>query len=435
MVGDAFNTRRSALLWCLLWLVFLPFGIPLLVELAQSHPAPWRLLVSLIGVVAFIGLYVWAAYLNARELASSTPPEVESFLRLWCPILALGVAAWLLAAINGPVWGALFIFTGAIAAGRLPLRGVLFVFGAIVMVTVLGGARAGMSAGDIAQAVLTLGITVAATLAVVQSVRAAQLLRTQREEMARHAAVAEERLRIARDLHDLLGHNLSVIALKSELARRLAPGAPERAAVEIGEVEQVARRALLEVREAVTGYRQPALAGELASARDLLEAAGVRYRLIEGGHAVLNVPPAVDAALGWALREGITNVLRHSAARECMLRLSRNVHEVAVELINDGVTADVSHSDADYGSKGLALRNGNGLRGLSERAQALGGEIEVGPFDETRFRLYMRIPLAQVVAERAADALSDGAPPVGPRQPPSVSAPVIELLEQAEEEP
>ncbi len=383
--SETLTLRRSTLLWCLLWLVFLPFGIPLLVALAHAHPSPGRLIVSLAGAVVFVGLYLWTAYQNARELVSPTPPEPESMLALWWPILALAVGAWLLTAINGPVWGALFIYTGAVAAGRLPWRGVLLVVGAIALVTVFGGARDGMAAGDIVQALLTLGITVAATLTVVQSVRSARLLRVQREEMARHAAVAEERLRIARDLHDLLGHNLSVIALKSELARRLAPVAPERAAVEIGEVEQVARRALQEVREAVAGYRQPTLAGELAGARELLEAAGVRYRLTGDERASLALPPAVDAALGWALREGITNVLRHSAATECTLRLSRDGREVALELVNDGVTPDPARSDAEGIELGLALPNGNGLRGLSERARALGGAIEVGPLNGAAF--------------------------------------------------
>ena len=161
----------------------------------------------------------------------------------------------------------------------------------------------------------------------------------------------------------------------------------------------------------------------------------MRYRLTGGERASLDLPPAVDAALGWALREGITNVLRHSAATECTLRLSRDGREVALELVNDGVTPDPARSDAEGIELGLALPNGNGLRGLSERARALGGAIEVGPLNGARFRVCVRIPLAQVVAERAAEAMSAGIATAKPEQTSHGPTPAIdpqELLEQVE---
>jgi two-component system sensor histidine kinase DesK len=141
-----------------------------------------------------------------------------------------------------------------------------------------------------------------------------------RAELAR-TAVAEERLRISRDLHDLLGHSLSVIALKAELAGRLLPERPGEAVGEIAELETVARGALSEVREAVSGYRQPTLDGELAGARMALSAAGIDTDVVRQP-TVLD--PSVEGVLAWAVREGATNVIRHSGARHCQLTISSN---------------------------------------------------------------------------------------------------------------
>ena len=130
-------------------------------------------------------------------------------------------------------------------------------------------------------------------------------LKEAQAELAR-TAVAEERLRISRDLHDLLGHSLSVIALKSELAGRMIETDPQRAAREISELETVARRSLAEVRQAVTGYRQPSLAAELAAARRMLASAGIDCRVDAPGS--YDLPPEVDALLAWTVREGSTKI-------------------------------------------------------------------------------------------------------------------------------
>ena len=141
-----------------------------------------------------------------------------------------------------------------------------------------------------------------------------------RAELAR-MAVADERLRISRDLHDLLGHSLSLIALKSELAGRTIESDPQRAAREIAEVEAVARRSLADVRQAVTGYRQPSLAAELAAARRMLASAGIDCRVDAPG--TYDLPPEVDALLAWTVREAATNVVRHSGARRTKYPLLR----------------------------------------------------------------------------------------------------------------
>jgi len=132
------------------------------------------------------------------------------------------------------------------------------------------------------------------------------------------AAVIEERMRMARDLHDLLGHTLAMIALKSELAARLVAENPVQAAQEMRDVERAARQTLREVRVVVAGARQPTLQSELDGARQLLEAAGIVYTLEQTAEAL---PAPVDAVLAWTIREGVTNVIRHSRARWCHIRL------------------------------------------------------------------------------------------------------------------
>ena len=174
-------------------------------------------------------------------------------------------------------------------------------------------AIAGASGGTVVSYTVTaLGIGLLMVLMRDLRVRNEELTAA-RAELAQ-VAVAQERERFARDLHDLLGHSLSVIAIKAELARRLLPGEPDRAANEVEEVEQVARQALSEVRDAVSGYRQPTLDRELAGARMALSAAGIEAE-IRPSDATL--APEVEAVLAWAVREGATNVIRHSGAHRC----------------------------------------------------------------------------------------------------------------------
>ncbi len=311
---------------------------------------------------------------------------------MWLPLALLTVLAALLAVADGPVWGGLFIFTTAAAAGRLPLRKALLAIAAIALMIVVGGWREHMSSAEIAQALITAGVTAAATLTVVQSVRTNRKLRAEREEMARFAGVAAERLRIARDLHDLLGHSLSLIALKSELAGRLVEVAPEQAAAEIGDIEQVARTALQEVREAVAGYRQPTLADELRDAREILAAAGISYHYEGDTQGSGRFPSAIEATLAWALREGITNVIRHSHAQSCRVRVFADGATARLEIRDDGAAVPLAPPAAETLSDGPGGL-GSGLRGLAERVAALGGRCEAGPDSPGGFRLAISLPL------------------------------------------
>ncbi|GLY69799.1 sensor histidine kinase [Amycolatopsis taiwanensis] len=205
-------------------------------------------------------------------------------------------------------------------------------------------------------------------------------LRQAREELAR-LAVTEERLRIARDLHDLLGHSLSVISLKGQLAGRLMePGSP--AAREVADIEQVTRQALSEVREAVTGYRRRSFAEELDSARHRLAAAGIE---VTARVEAERLPADLDALLGWILREGTTNLLRHSRASSAGIVLRRKENRLSLEIRDDG------RGPAESGP-------GNGLAGLAERLAAVGGRLEAGPAADRGFRLAASLPLPATVA-------------------------------------
>ncbi|WP_327590474.1 histidine kinase [Nonomuraea sp. NBC_00507] len=192
-----------------------------------------------------------------------------------------------------------------------------------------------------------------------------------REAKAR-LAVAEERLRFARDLHDLLGHSLSVITLKSELAAKLASKDTGRAAAEMAEVRALAAESLAEVQQAVHGYQALDLDEELDGVRAALEAAGARCDIVARADGL---SPAARALLAWAVREGGTNVLKHSRATRCAI----TIHEGVLEMLNDGV-------------HGEPAPPGNGLRGLSERLATAGGSFSAAPTPAGEFLLRAAVP-------------------------------------------
>jgi two-component system, NarL family, sensor histidine kinase DesK len=213
-------------------------------------------------------------------------------------------------------------------------------------------------------------------------------LRETRAELAR-MAVADERLRIARDLHDLLGHSLSLITLKAELAGRLIEADPDRAAHEISDLEAVARRSLGEVRAAVTSYRQPTLAAELAEARQMLAAAGMDCEV--RAPASLELAPDAEALLAWTVREGATNAVRHSGARTVTITVTAAGGEVTAEVADDG-TGPAWDPGSDPGPARPA-EHGSGLTGLTERARQAGAQISAGEGHGGKgFRLLVRVP-------------------------------------------
>ncbi|MBL7259995.1 sensor histidine kinase [Paractinoplanes lichenicola] len=193
-------------------------------------------------------------------------------------------------------------------------------------------------------------------------------------------AVTEERLRISRDLHDVLGRTLSVVALKAELSARLAQRGRPEAADEMLEVRRIAQDALVDLRAVVGSYRTADLPTELAGARSLLESAGLTCHLT--GDAT-TLPAPAQAALGWVVREGTTNVLRHSEATTCQITLTTTPGTATLTMANDGVPAAPG-----------AVRLGNGLTGLNERIAALGGTMTAARVQPAGFLLTARLPVA-----------------------------------------
>ncbi|WP_255205857.1 sensor histidine kinase [Actinomadura sp. BRA 177] len=213
-----------------------------------------------------------------------------------------------------------------------------------------------------------------------------------RDALAR-LAVTEERLRFSRDLHDLLGHSLSLIAVKSELAIRMAGTDPERAGAEMADVQRAAREALREVRAAVSGYRAVELDAELAGVRAVLEAAGVRC---EAGEVPGTLPPEVRTVLAWVIREGATNVIKHSEARRCAIAVTVYGGSVVLEMRNDGV-------------RGGGDAGGSGLTGLTERVAVLGGEVTAGRHGRDGFLLRAAVPLPGAVEDAAPEPAGSSA--------------------------
>jgi two-component system sensor histidine kinase DesK len=359
-------------LFAVTWLVFLVTG-PVASMLAPPT-TPGRMIATLAWTVAFFAAYLWLMLGKSFRDAELTrrDRQVQVVLLLVLTGLVLYVD-W----ANRPGWFWLFIYVVMPAGVVLPARVAAV---AVVAVTALAvGVEVARGAWDYVISVPGIALWGFATILLRQFVQTIDELREARVELAR-LAVADERLRFARDLHDLLGQSLSLITLKSELAGRLLATDPGRAATEVADVERVARQALREVREAVAGYRQPSLSGELSGAREVLAAAGIEAQ-ITGLPDLL--PPTVEAVLAWTVREAVTNVIRHSRAAHCEVRVSREGDAVRVEIIDDGV-----------GMAGLpAGVAGSGLAGLEERVDQAGGKMLRGTAPGGGFWLEVTVPI------------------------------------------
>lgn len=217
----------------------------------------------------------------------------------------------------------------------------------------------------------------ASTTSFVRLIETNAALRRTRAELAR-AAVAEERERFSRDLHDLLGHTLSVMVVKAQAVRRLAGLDPEAVAEHAADIEQIGRKGLTDVRRAVDGMRAPSLVEELDGARRALAAAGIEAIVTAEER---ELPADVDQTLAWVVRESATNVIRHSGAEKVRFELRNGDGQLRLTVADDGVGGPTSPNGAREG----------GLDGLRRRVVAQGGDLDVRP-DADGFTLTARIP-------------------------------------------
>jgi two-component system sensor histidine kinase DesK len=349
------------------FLLFL--GFPLHVLLA-SGPATGHLILVLAGLTAFV-----AVYLRLMLAPRSPRDAVRS-------IAAMAALATAIAVDDSAEWATMFVYVSAAAGFRLPPAHVPRVIGAATVATAAASFGNAYPVSDsVAYVIYALAIG-ALLRGYAHLVRLNAELHAARDQIAR-LAVGEERLRFARDLHDLLGHSLSVIALKSELARRLLPGDPERAGGEVRDIEQVSRDALVEVREAVSGYRRMTLAGALRGAELALDAAGIEAIVTR---PAATFAPDVESVLAWAVREGTTNVIRHSGARRCQIRVRAGLTDAGVEILDDGTCGGAPDGAAVSGG-------GSGLAGLEERVRSRAGRLEIGRPADGGFRLTVDVPV------------------------------------------
>lgn len=350
-----------------------------------------KLVFAAIGLTAIVAAYLGAA-LSVRNWADPVP---------WYTWAVVGVFTALVVVLPlafGREWIGLPVYLAVVYAITLPFRWSPIGIVAAPVLAFVQALLLDASVGTAASITLT---TFSIGLMMVAFRRARILvnqLRAARGEVARLAAT-EERLRIARDLHDLLGHSLSLIVLKSELARRLAerdPSQVAKVAVEVGDIESVARQALADVREAVSGYRQRTLTDELDSARAILGTAGVDVVVRTSGGPL---PDQLDGLFGWAVREAVTNVVRHAGATQCEITVTydgdgRSAGDGAGERNGDGNGGPARLQVRDNGRGAGAYAPGNGLTGLTERIEDAGGSVEAGPVPTGGFRLAVHLPLA-----------------------------------------
>jgi two-component system sensor histidine kinase DesK len=260
-----------------------------------------------------------------------------------------------------------------------------------LIVASMAGAQAVLTGGpfDIAYTAVSTVITGLVVYGLTRLASMVTELHAARTELAQ-MAVAQERLRFARDLHDLLGYSLSAITLKSELTHRLVGKNPVKAQEELSEVLDISRRALADVRAVASGYRELSLAAESESARSVLAAADVDVSM-DLDYGVL--PSHIRTVLATVLREGVTNLLRHSKAERCDITVRQERGKVWIEIVNDGVPSTPAEP---------VPQGGSGIHNLSVRVRTLAGTLNAGVDDDGRFRLRASVPVSQFSIRQVA---------------------------------
>ena len=358
---------------------------------AEYGRLPYLWLLSL-GYMFWKYAYVPPGALEAVLLAAT----IVFFVWLYCA--SFWARGWQIGAcmlgscLLGAAWvhwnagaATFFIFACTMAAGFTDLRRAIVAAGAVLALAMLASL---LAASAQMRFLFLLPLLTAGLPVTIGSIMDARLRRSRQEllrkqEEVEHMATIAERERISRDLHDLLGHTLSLITLKAELAGKLFERDPVACRKEIGDIERSARAALSEVRSAVSGYRQSGFAHELDSARASLAAASV---VLHADVQAVSLPAAVENVMSLALREAVTNIVRHAGASQCRLSLAEVQGVLVLRIADDGTRIAASGQ----------VRRGNGLHGMAERAAALGGALAVKV--EQGLALELRLP-----APRAAE--------------------------------
>ena len=360
------KSRDAALLWNhqhgswfdFVWLVYSVFFF---IEPFQEHSAQ--------GWIRFAILYGLFLVCYAGVVRARVPRQAHIFMA------AMGILGLSWYPFNAGAAGAVIYVTAFAPFVVESVLTCLIIFAVVNLGVTAEGLFFHITVWSWAIVVLMSLAVGAGNLFAAQRLRANQKLGMAREEIE-HLAKVAERERIARDLHDVLGHTLSVVVLKSELAGKLIQQDLGRARAEIGEVEQIARTALAEVREAIRGYRSEGLVAEIERARATLDAAGVT---LECNSAPAKMLPAEETVMSLVLREAVTNILRHADASLCRITFKEAGAERSLIVEDDG--------------RGGIRQEGSGLRGMRERVESLGGTMCIESAGSTR--LTIQIPLRQ----------------------------------------
>ncbi len=367
-------------------LVWLP--ILVLAPLLNLGEGPAQVAFRLLVVVVMAAACVTAVF--SSDPVRPSPPQKPGRTSY----VALGVlaAAVVVGSTQGVGWVSpwilLIITTPVVVHGWAGWAAIPVIGAGAALVSWLDGDR-GATFVYTAIGVLLAGVATTSFLRLGETI---EELRRTRTELAR-VAVVEERERFSRDLHDLLGHTLSVMVVKAEAVRRLAGRDPEAAAAHAADIEKVGRQALVDVRQAVDAMRAPTLHEELEGARRALEAAGIRAEVSSWDGPVGD---GAGQTLAWVVREGVTNVLRHSGAGRCRVELSNGNGALRVSVSDDGV-----------GGPPVTTDRQGGLDGLRRRVLAAGGRLEVEPGADG-FRLVASVPTSGPTGGPTGVPLADG---------------------------
>ncbi|MET8624389.1 sensor histidine kinase [Kitasatospora sp. NPDC004669] len=383
--GSPVETRRQLLVkvaWMLLWMTYLAYPAG---NLLNGHHSPAAQVLGWCCLGAFVAAYILLVIF--RSQAGMRPRACQVI------VVTMVVLAATAPFVLGEAFLTLFIYASVCVAIITPANYALAALGGMAGLAAVVGLLIHASADNITTFALSAFLSGVAMTGLQRLVATMKELREARAAIA-HLAASEERLRLARDLHDLLGHSLSLITLKSELAGRfMDAGKDEAARAQVADIEQVARQSLIDVREAVTGFRRPTLPVELAAARTALAAAQVR---LEAAPELVDAWPSLAdeeaGALAWALREAVTNIVRHGeGATVCTVTADESWETsgeryAVLEITDDGRGPGKSQP-------------GNGLSGLEERLALVGGRLETGPGERGKgFRVRASVPLRTTAA-------------------------------------